>query len=61
MDKNKEPILTCEETAEYLKIPLSTVWYLIRQKKIPAAKIGKHYRIKREDIEKLLKTEGEGE
>ena len=56
---NKEPILTCEETAKYLKIPLSTVWYLIRRKKIPAAKIGKHYRIKREDIEKLLKTEGE--
>jgi len=53
--KNGE-ILTAQEVADYLKIPLSTVWYLIRHKKLPAARIGKHYRIKKADIEKLLET-----
>jgi len=47
---------TAEELAKYLRIPRPTIYYLTREKKIPAIKIGKHWRYRREKIEQWLKT-----
>lgn len=46
--------MTPEETAEYLKIHIQTVYDYIRKKKIPAVKVGRHYRIPREELDRRL-------
>ena len=47
MENNKQ-VMDIKELAEYLGIGKSTIYNLIRQKKIPASKIGKQYRFSRE-------------
>lgn len=42
--------MTIQEVKDYLRIPLSTVYELSRQKKIRAVKIGKHWRYLESDI-----------
>ena len=50
-------LLTVDEVAEYLRIKDTTVRELIKRGELPAARVGKAYRIKRTDVEKLLDTE----
>ena len=40
-------ILTVDETAQLLKIPRSSVYKLAQQGKIPAKKVGRHWRFHR--------------
>jgi excisionase family DNA binding protein len=44
MDKTSNEILTVEEAAELLRIPRSTVYKLAELGKIPAQKVGRHWR-----------------
>ncbi len=53
-------ILTVEDVCEYLRIPRSTLYKLARDKKIPAFRVGKHWRFKKEKIEKWLEEEQPG-
>ena len=53
MPESRE-VMTPKQVAEYLQLHPMTVYRFIRQGKIPAAKIGGRYRIKRESVEKLL-------
>lgn len=46
-------LLTTREVADYLKLDVSTITRWIREKKLPAIKVGRSYRIKREDITKI--------
>ncbi|MGI9061214.1 MAG: helix-turn-helix domain-containing protein [Ktedonobacteraceae bacterium] len=46
--------ITVEAIARDLDISEDLVRLWIRQKKLPAVKIGKEYRVKREDYEKFL-------
>lgn len=48
-----EKYLTCEQIAEKYGVKLITVWAWIREKKLPAVKIGKMYRIRPEDLKKF--------
>lgn len=48
-------IMDVKELAEYLKIGKTKIYYLIRQKKIPASKIGRQYRFSKEVIDNWLK------
>ena len=41
-------LLTVKETAEYLRIPLPTVYYLVQRGQLPAIQIGGRWRIKKE-------------
>src|SRR6476660_6957458 len=43
-------LLTVKETAEYLRIPLPTVYYLVQRGKIPAIHIGGRWRIKKSSL-----------
>ncbi len=43
-------ILTVEEAADLLKIPRSSVYKLAQQGKIPAQKVGKHWRFNRKTL-----------
>lgn len=47
MENTQSDILTVNETAELLKIPRSSVYKLAQQGKIPARKVGRHWRFHR--------------
>lgn len=47
-------ILTVDEISEYLRIPKSTIYKLVREGKIPAQKIGRHWRFSKEAIDHWL-------
>jgi len=40
--------LTANEISEYLRIPLSTVYKLVQEGKIPGFKVGRHWRFRKE-------------
>ena len=50
-------ILTLEELHGYLKIPKPTLYVLAQNGRIPAAKVGKHWRFRRNDIDEWLKAQ----
>lgn len=47
--------LTAEEVAKYLRLPLSTVYKLVQDKKLPGFKVGKHWRFRREAFQEWIK------
>ncbi len=47
-------ILTVKEVSQYLRIPVSTLYKLTEEGKIPAIKIGKHWRYMKKDIADLF-------
>ena len=47
MENPQSDILTVDEAAELLKIPRSSVYKLAQQGKIPAKKVGRHWRFHR--------------
>jgi excisionase family DNA binding protein len=53
----KEQFLTAEELAEYLRVPQSTIYYLAQTKRIPAFRVGKHWRFVKEEIDKWRKKQ----
>ena len=54
-------ILTADDVCQYLKIPRSTLYKLAQNKKIPAFRVGRHWRFKREKIEEWVEhQEGSG-
>lgn len=49
--------LTAEEVAEYLRLPLSTVYKLVQDKRLPGFKVGKHWRFRKETIVQWTKDQ----
>ena len=47
--------LTVEEVAEYLRLPLSTVYKLVQDKQLPGFKVGKHWRFRKEAFQEWIK------
>jgi len=47
-------VLTIQELAVYLKISKSTIYKLVREGKIPSQKIGRHWRFRKEAIDRWL-------
>lgn len=54
-------ILTLAEAAALLRIGERTAYDLARQRRIPAAKVGNQWRIRRRDLERFLDQGGEAE
>jgi excisionase family DNA binding protein len=50
MEHPQSDILTIDEAAALLKIPRSSVYKLAQQGKIPAKKVGRHWRFHRQTI-----------
>lgn len=63
MAESSPELMTVKETAEYLRIPLPTVYYLVQRGQLPAVQIGGRWRIKRSllDRDVLRKDEGTGQ
>jgi len=49
MNKSDD-VFNIDELAVYLRIPKSTVYKLVREGKIPAQKVGRHWRFHKEAI-----------
>ena len=57
MDPANSEILTLQELHDYLKIPKPTLYVLAQNGRIPAAKVGKHWRFRRSEIDDWLKAQ----
>jgi len=53
-------ILTIEEMAEYLKISKSTLCKLAQEGRVPSQKVGRHWRFRRETIDRWLDEQPAG-
>ncbi|MDP2646232.1 MAG: helix-turn-helix domain-containing protein [Desulfobacterales bacterium] len=49
-----DDVFNIDELADYLKIPKSTLYKLVREGKIPAQKVGRHWRFHKESIVRWL-------
>ena len=49
-------IMTITETCKYLRIPRSSLYKLAQEGKVPCQKVGRHWRFRREAIERWLET-----
>ncbi|MBM4341464.1 MAG: helix-turn-helix domain-containing protein [Deltaproteobacteria bacterium] len=49
-----DEILNIKEVSHYLKIPVSTVYKLVQDGKVPAIKFGKHWRFLKKDLDHLF-------
>ncbi|MFC1930692.1 helix-turn-helix domain-containing protein [Chloroflexota bacterium] len=57
MSENKNGLIfTVEDLSNYLRIPKSTIYKLVREGKIPAQKIGRHWRFRKEAIDRWLEN-----
>ena len=54
MDEKPGDVLTIEELSTYLKIPKSTLYKLVREGKVPCQKVGRHWRFRKEAIDRWL-------
>jgi excisionase family DNA binding protein len=54
MVDNPPNILTIGETAEYLRISVSSLYKLAQESRIPCQKVGRHWRFRRESIDRWL-------
>jgi len=51
---NLNAVLTISELADYLQVSKSSLYKLAQEGKVPGQKVGKHWRFRRETIEKWL-------
>jgi excisionase family DNA binding protein len=56
MDERPGDVLTIEELSAYLKIPKSTLYKLVREGKVPCQKVGRHWRFRKEAIDRWLEN-----
>jgi excisionase family DNA binding protein len=61
MDEKPGDVLTIEELSIYLKIPKSTLYKLVREGKVPAQKVGRHWRFRKVAIDRWLDETRAGE
>jgi excisionase family DNA binding protein len=54
MIDNPPPVMTIEEASKYLQIPLSSLYKLAQDGKIPCQKVGRHWRFRKETIDHWL-------
>jgi len=49
-----DEILTADETANYLKVDVKTVYRLVKQGKIPGRKVGGNWRFRKDVLDEWL-------
>jgi len=50
--KGRPSILTLDDVAEYLRVHPSTIYRLLKKKRLPAFKLGRDWRFSRESIDR---------
>jgi len=54
MIRKELDIMTIDEVCQYLRIPKSSLYRLAQEGKIPCQKVGKHWRFRKEAIDRWL-------
>ena len=57
MPEPASEVLTIEELSDYLKIPKSTLYKLVREGSVPCQKVGKHWRFHKNAIDRWLQQQ----
>ena len=47
-------VMTIEEASKYLRVPLSSLYKLAQDGRIPCQKVGRHWRFRKETIDRWL-------
>lgn len=50
-------VMTIVETSKYLRIPLSSLYKLAQERKVPCQKVGRHWRFRKEAIDRWLEQQ----
>jgi excisionase family DNA binding protein len=58
---NEREIMTIAQVAEYFQISEVTTYKLVQEGKIPAFKIGRHWRVKKDDLSTYIEKLKNGE
>lgn len=60
---NEQPgdVLTIDELSEYLKVPKSTLYKLVREGRVPCQKVGRHWRFRKDAIDRWLEDSHAGD
>ncbi len=53
----QDQVMTLEELSVYLKLPKSTVYKLVQERRIPGQKLGKQWRFGKQAIDQWLNTQ----
>ena len=61
MDEKLGSIMTIDELSDYLKISRSTLYKLAQEGKVPCQKVGRHWRFRKEAIDRWLDEGGAAE
>ncbi|GAB3055270.1 helix-turn-helix domain-containing protein [Virgibacillus ainsalahensis] len=61
MTNETKEIMTVSQVAEYLQLSEMTTYKLVQEGKVPAFKIGRHWRVKRDDLNELIERLKKGE
>ena len=59
MNRQNKRILNIREVSEFLRIPLSTIYVLVKQGKIKGAKFGRQWRFLEQDILDYIHGDGD--
>lgn len=57
----EKAIMTIAQVAEYLQLSEMTTYKLVQEGKLPGFKIGRHWRIKRDDLDEFIEMLKRGE
>lgn len=60
-NKFDREIMTVSQVAEYLQLSEMTTYRLVQEGRIPAFKIGRHWRVKKGDLTTVIDQLGRGE
>ena len=53
---SQDEMLTPPEVAAYFKVPLKTVWRWFRNGTLPAVKVGRYWRIRRDKLSSFIEA-----
>ena len=46
--------MTVKEVSEYLRVSRASIYHLVKERKIPVSRIGKHFRFRKQTIDEWL-------
>lgn len=59
MQTGADQVFTIDDLAAYLKVSKSTLYKLAQEGKVPGQKVGRHWRFRRETIDRWLDNSNE--
>jgi excisionase family DNA binding protein len=53
---SSDDLLTCEEAAEYMHVPVRFIRRLIAERRVAFLKVGRYVRLRRRDLDRFLEA-----